>query len=502
MSSKSWQRDVGILILLALLRIAMHVATDGQYGFHRDELAVLDDARHLAWGYVAYPPITPWIARIALEWFGPSLIGLRFFGALAQAVAMVFTGLIARELGGGRWAQVVAAIAAAIAPVALSMGALFQYITFDYLCWVLVAWLVVRLLRTDRPRLWIAVGAVIGLGMLCKYTMALFAIGIAGGVLLTPARRYLRSPWLWAGVAISLLVFLPNLLWQAQHDFVSLTFLQQIHARDVEIGRADGFLLQQLFGATSVATLPLWLAGLYFYCFAAAGARYRMLGWMYAIPLVLFLCTRGRFYYLAPAYPMLFAAGAVLIERWLAARSRPGWHLANAATCALLIGGGALSAALVLPLAPVGSRLWNIADKVHDDFREELGWRELVATVARIHAKQPVAERPRLGILAGNYGEAGAIDLYGPALGLPRAISGVNSYWLRGYGAPPPQTLIVLGFSPTDAAQLFAHCDVVGQVRNRYGVQNEEAKYHHDILLCRAPRKPWPQLWAGLRSFG
>src|SRR5919198_1674747 len=223
--SRPWREvimnDLDILILLALARILLHTLTNGQYGFHRDELAMLDDARYLAWGYVAYPPVTPLIARVALDLFGPSLIGVRFFSALAQSVAMVLTGLMARELDGSRSTQALVALAVAIAPLSLAQGALFQYVSFDYLWWVLIAYLMIRLLKSEGPRWWLGIGATIGLGMMTKYTMAFYLAGIIAGVVCTKARRYLASPWLWGGVALSLLVFLPNLMWQVQHDFIS-----------------------------------------------------------------------------------------------------------------------------------------------------------------------------------------------------------------------------------------------------------------------------------------
>src|SRR6185295_4753090 len=264
-SPASRRGDLITLLILALARLLIQCLTDWQYGFHRDELGVLDDARFLDWGYVSYPPLTPFVARVALTLFGPSLVGLRFFAVLAQSIAMVIAGLVTCELGGKRWAKVIAAIATAISPMSVCMGTMFQYISFDFLWWVLAAWFFIRLLRTQNPRWWLAIGAVLGLGMMTKYTMIFFIAGIAAGVILTPERRYLKSPWLWGGVAISLLIFMPNLIWQLQHNFISLSFLNHIHARDVEIGRTDGFLVQQLYVSANMFTLPLWLAGLYFY---------------------------------------------------------------------------------------------------------------------------------------------------------------------------------------------------------------------------------------------
>jgi len=491
-----------VVILLALATLLLHCLTNGQYGFHRDELATLDDARRLAWGYVGYPPLTPFVARVALELFGASLVGLRFFSALAQSVAVVLAGLMTRELGGSRTAQTLTALAVAIAPLSLIQGALFQYVSFDYLWWVLTAYLTLRLLNSDDPRWWLGIGISIGLGMMTRYTMGFLAAGVVAGVVLTPARRYLASPWLWGGIALSLLVFLPNAMWQAEHHFVSLDHLNTIHARDVRIGRTDGFLGGQFVGCANLVTTPLWVAGLGFYLFMRAGRRYRLLGWMYLVPLLLFLVMRGRSYYLAPAYPMLIAAGAVMWEQWVQSLPVKTAGRAKAITWAALALSGAAFATVMLPVAPVNSGLWKLSSKLHDNFAEEIGWQELTGTVAGIYAALPAEDKPGTRVLAGNYGEAGAINLYGAAHGLPEAISGINSYRLRGYGDPPPHTLIVLGFSRHDLEQLFATCSLAGEINNRYGVENEESRDHPAIFICRDPLQPWPALWERLPRFG
>jgi 4-amino-4-deoxy-L-arabinose transferase-like glycosyltransferase len=491
-----------VLLALAVVGVVLHTATNDQYGFHRDELATLDDARHLDWGYVAYPPLAPAVARVALTLFGETLQGLRLFAALAQGAAMVLTGLMARELGGGRWAQVVAALAMAFAPISLLQGAMFQYVGFDYLWWVAVAFCTIRLLRTEDPRWWVGIGAAIGLGLLTKYTMAFLAAGLVVGVLLTDTRRHLMSRWLWIGALVAGLIFLPNLLWQAQHDFVSLEFLAAIHERDVRLGRTDGLILEQFVVCVSPLTVPLWIVGLWFYLGSREGRRYRLFGWLYVVPFVLLVATQGRSYYLAPAYPMLLAAGAVTVERWLPSL-RPLWAgLVRVGTAVALALAGVLGIGLFTPVAPVGSGLWNVTAGLHDNFVEQIGWPELVETVAAIYATIPPDERPATAILAGNYGEAGAVNLYGPELGLPPAISGVNSYWARGYGEPPPRTLIVLGFRLDAAEHLFERCETAGRVTNRFGVKNEETREHPEIFVCRGTRRPWPEIWAELRRFG
>lgn len=224
---------VGIVVLLVLARIALHTLTNGQYGFHRDELQTLDDARHLDWGYVVYPPVTPLLGRVELIVFGTWLAGFRFLASVAVSVVMLLTALMAKELGGGRREQVLCAVAAGISPVSLAQGAVFQYVSFDYLWGVLATYFLVRLTKSGDARWWAAIGIAIGLGMETRYTAAFLAVGIFAAVLVTDARKYLRSGWLWVGAAAALLIFLPNLIWQANHHFISLDFLSHLHARDV-----------------------------------------------------------------------------------------------------------------------------------------------------------------------------------------------------------------------------------------------------------------------------
>lgn len=493
-----WSNGLALLASIALATVIIHLMTGNRYGFHRDELATLDDARHLDWGFVAYPPLTPFFGRLSLLLFGSSLVGFRFFAAIAEAVAVVLTGLMAKELGGKRGAQIVAAVAAV--PFCLAGGTLMQYVSFDYLFWVLAAYFVVRLLKSDVPSWWIAIGASIGLGMQTKYTMGFFALGITAAVFFTDARRFLKTKWLWYGVALSLLLFLPNLIWQARHDFISLDFLSHIHARDIRIGRTRNFLPDQL--NLTLLAIPLWIAGLYFYLLSLKGRRFRMLGWMYVVPLVLFMVAKGRGYYLAAAYPMLYSAGSVWGEQWLATLRR-GWaDFMRIVAWTALLADIALISVIFLPMAPVNSSLWRFASKINGDLREELGWPELVESVAQIRDKLPAEDRARLGILAGNYGEAGAVNLYGPRYGLPTAISGTNSFWLRGYGSPAPQTLIVLGLSRGFLEENFTACEVAGHTWNRFGVLNEETEDHPDIYVCRGLKQPWPDFWRTFRRFG
>lgn len=478
--------------------VLVHVLTNGRYGFHRDELQVLSDARHLDWGFVPYPPLTPFVERISMSVFGLSLVGSRLFSVLSQATAIFFSGLMARELGGGRLAQVTAALCVALAPLSMFEGTEFQYTTFDYLWWVLIAYFVIRLMKRENPRWWLAIGATIGIGFMTKYTMGFYLAGIFGGVILTRARRYLASPWFWAGMALGFAICLPNLIWQFRHDFISLHFLQHIHKRDVGEGRANGFLKNQFVICTNLITAPLWIAGLIGYF---RDDRRRILAWMYVIPLLLFWLGKGRDYYLGAAYPMLLAMGAVMAERWVRSLSLWPRRILEYAFFALLLAGGAYMSAIIIPFASSGP-LRDFALNNNGDLREEIGWDDLVRNVAAIRDSLPPDQQQNLGVAVRNYGEAGAIEILGPAYHLPVPISGTNSAWLRGYPAPPPSVLIVLGTSREGADYWFTSCRLAGHNTNSLGVKNEESRDHPDIFVCGPPRLPWPEFWAKYLAFG
>ena len=499
-----WGTAPGDFLALAVIAIAvmlLHIATNGRFGFHRDELQVLDDARHLDWGFVVYPPLTPLIERFSLLLFGTSLVGLRLFSVFAQGAVLILTGLMARELGARRLGVIVAALAVAISPLAMFNATEFQYTSFDYLWWVLIAYFLIRLLKYENPRWWLAIGAVAGIGLETKYTMCFYVAAILGAFLLTPARRHLKSPWLWYGAAIAFVIFLPNLIWQFQHGFVSLHFLQHIHKRDVGEGRANGFWRDQFVINANVLLAPLWIAGLVYLVGFRDARRYRPLAWLWAIPVVLMFALKGRGYYSAGVYPMLFAAGGVLWSRWLD-WLRSGWALVvELVTFTAIALGGFGAGRALLPLGRISANN-NFALKVNGELREEIGWTDMVAEVARIRDSLAPAERAHLGIITGNYGETGAIDLYGPRYGLPQAISGTNSAWYRGYGNPPPQTLIVLGRSRSEADEAFQSCRLAGHNGNPYGIKNEESVDHPDIFVCGPPRQPWPVFWKRFRSFG
>jgi hypothetical protein len=495
-SRRATQIETLALIGIALAVTLVHLLTNGRYGFHRDEFQFLSDARHLEWGFIAYPPFTPFVERVGLQLFGVSMVGLRLFSVIAQGMAIVVTGLMAWELGGGRLAQVGAALAVATSGLPVFEGTEFQYSSFDYLWWVLIAYCVIRLLKTEDPRWWIGIGVFVGLGLMTKYTILFFIAGILGGMVLSPARRYFKSRWFWNGIAVALLIFAPNFFWQQRHGFISVDFLRHIHVRDVKLGRANDFVKNQFVICANLATSPIWIAGVVHFL---RNGRYRMLGWMYLIPFALLLVGKGRGYYLAAAYPMLLAMGAVVWERRVAGLTRVWRRVVLGVGFTAMAAYGLYIYAVIVPLATDGS-LKRFALKNNGDLREELGWNEMVGMVAGIRDSLPPEQRDNVGVFVGNYGEQGAVEILGPAYHLPMPISRTNSAWLRGYPAVPPTTLIVLGFSKASVEKMFTDCRVVGRVDNPEGVENEERG--GSVFVCGPPRLPWPEFWKEYQAYG
>jgi hypothetical protein len=490
----AWTGILGIAAAFAVF----HILTNGRYGFHRDELQFLSDARHLDWGFVSYPPLTPFVESLSLHLFGLSLIGLRLASVLAQTLVVIVSSLMARDLGGNRQAQAFTALAVGLSPLVTFEATEFQYTTFGMLWWVLVSWFTIRLLKTENPRWWLGIGAAIGMGLLTKYSVTFFVAGLLIGLVLTRSRRYFASPWFWAGVGLALLLFSPNIVWLVRHDFISYHFLQHIHARDVGRGRAEGFWKDQFLGNADLFAAPVWILGLIAFF---ANRRYRMLAWMYVVPVAFFWLNKGRFYYVAEAYPPLVAMGSAAAERWLA--SRKTWQRVSieAVFVAGVLAIGAYIQARLVPIASSGP-LRTFALNSSSDLREEIGWDNLVRTVAGIRDSLPPDQQTHLGITVSNYGEQGAIEILGPAYQLPPPISTTNSAWLRGYPTPQPTTIIVLGLRQDEANDVFTNCRWAGHNGNAEGVRNEESVDHPDIFVCGPPRLSWPELWDRHRDFG
>jgi 4-amino-4-deoxy-L-arabinose transferase-like glycosyltransferase len=481
--------EPAIVGALAVAVLALHLATNGLYDFHRDSLYYLDSARHPAWGYVDYPPVTPTIARLSLWLFGPSVWGLRLWPSLAGAGMVALAALIARELGGGRPARLLAALGAATSLVLLGANWLFQTVTFDQVVWLTTLWLFARLVRTEDRRLWLALGAALGVGLETKYTVIGLIAGLVLATLLTPLRRHLASPWPWLGAGVALLMFAPNLAWQAAHGWPSVEYtLNHKSAQSVDFSPLT-FLGDQLALIGPLA-IPVWIGGLYW--LLASPVR-RALGIAVLAPFVIYLFA-GKGYYIGPLHPFLIAAGACAIEAWTAHRRRwlrPATAVALAAQAMVLL-------PIALPVVPEATMAQSSLPGIRKDFADTVGWHDLVRQVAAIYHALPPDERTTAIVLTDNYGEAGAINTYGPAAGLPHAYSGeLTYYYWRPSAIDGP--VITVGVDPAFLATLFATCTPEGTVTNSYGLHNEE--WGAPLALCRQPLLPLDRLWPELKAF-
>ena len=496
-----------IVLLIAAAKLLFHLATAGRYGIFRDELYYLACAGHLAWGYVDQPPLIALIVWFARHVFGDSLLGLRLLPAIAGAVLVWLAGVLAREMGGGRFAQAVAALSVACIPVYMLFHHWITMNAFEPLIWTSCAWCVVRAIRTGQPRYWLGFGALAGVGMENKYSMAFFIVGVAAGLLLTPARRFLRSRWMWIGAVAALLIFLPNLIWLVRHDFPFLELMSNVRRSGRDIARGPvSFVLDQAMLINPVL-FPLWILGLAWLLFHREGRRYAALGWTYLVMLIFFIALKGKNYYLAPAYPMLLAAGAIAFEQTTFQRitwSRPVY-------LALLIAVTAILAPLFAPILPVETfiRYQNTLGleppKAENQrtgvlpqyFADEFGWEEMTRTAAKIYFSLPPSERATTAIFANSYGQAGAIDFFGSKYGLPKSICGHQNYWYWGPRGYNGETVIVLGSDGRGDREHFDTVEAAGRVEHPYSRLDE----HFDIFLCRRLTVNLQTLWPEVKHW-
>lgn len=469
------------------MELFVQIGFANRYGYHRDELYFRTAARHPAAGYDDQGPLTPFLGWVSEAIFGETPRGLRIVSAVVAALVVVVVALIARELRAGAVGQLVAAAGAAASVFVVVVGHLLSTATLDALVWVTVLLMVARILGGGDPRLWLAVGAVVGVGLENKQLPLLLAAALALG--LAVDRRLievLRSPWLWLGAGVALVVWLPNLLWQATHGWPQAELASDIRADEGSESRATMLPLQVLLLGPLLA--PIVAVGLWGLLRDPVLRPWRSLGWGYLALIAILLVVAGKPYYAAPFLLCLLAAGAVPVERWMRTPARRG-----IVAVAVVVSAG-LATLIGLPVVPA-DRLGGtpIAD-VNEDAVETVGWPELVREVARVYDALPEAKRATAVIFAGNYGEAGAVDRYGPGLGLPRAYSAHNAY--ARFGVPPGSAgpVIVLGYD--DASVDFVGCRAAATIDNGVDLDNEEQG--GQIFVCERPRVPWAGLWPEL----
>ena len=496
------------MALIAATVLILHLYAGRRYGFFVDELYYLACAQHLAWGYVDQPPLIALIAKIARTLFHDSLSGIRLPAALAAAGMAILTGLLTRELGGRRYAQALAALCFLLAPGFLGLDHFLSMNAFEPLLWMGCALCVIRIIRDGRQRLWLWFGLLAGIGLENKHSMLIFGFGLIAGLLLTSERRLLATRWLWIGGAIAFFLFLPNLLWNIQHHFPFLEVQANIRrsGRDVPLSPLAFFSQETL--AMLPLSLPIWLAGLWYLFFHRDGKRYRALACAWTIAAIVIVAMSPRIYYLFPAYPLLFAAGAVAWERWL---TTPRLRWIKPVYVALMILMGAMLAPTLLPLLPPETYI-RYAEATHLQqprienhalgplpqlFADQFGWPEMAATVAGAFHALPAGVQPKTCIFGQVYGQAGAIDFYGPQHGLPAAISGHQNYYLWGPRGCTGESVLVLAGRQENLEQTYAAVRKVAHVDHPYSMPYE----HFDVFYCEHLKIPVSQAWAHVKNW-
>lgn len=493
-----------VLAYIAAVNFIGHMLVAGNYGYFRDELYYIASGQHLQLGYVDFPPMIAYLAAALNFVAGDALVAIHVVPALAGAALVFVAGMIAKELGGNRWAQILSAVATLVT-AQLAFSSIFSMDILDALWWSLAAYIIVRMVRRDKPRLWLAFGLVAGLGLFTKLTIAFFLICLLAGLLATPSRRYLRSKWFMAGALIAIAFLVPYAVWNAMNGFPTLDFY--IHHGGLNGGGPLGFVLLQILIANPV-NVPLAFIGLYFFLRSPLGKNYRFLGIALTILFVLFTLTNSKPYFYEGAYPMLLAAGAVAtvqkagqVRRWVP----KGLILALAVS-------GALVAPIEMPLlqpatfvstyTPLtgvanGAASQGNAGEFPQYLGDRFGWDSMTATVASVYYSLPPSEKVDACIFASNYGEASALIFLGKNYSLPPVISSHNNYYIWGPKDCGP-TLITVGVDLSVLKRFYGNVTQLGTVTCDYCMSSED---NLPVYVATEPAGPLQSIWPDIKDF-
>jgi Dolichyl-phosphate-mannose-protein mannosyltransferase len=496
--------------VVAAIYFALHLATSTRYGYFRDALYYLACSSHLAFGYVDQPPLIAVLAWVARHTLGTSLPALIFWPALAGAIRIILVAVFARALGAKRFGIPLAAVLAATPAVWWVIDHQFAMNALDPLLWTGCAYVVLRMIQTQNRKLWLAFGAIAGVGLENKYAIAIFAFALIAGIVLTSERKLLFTPWLFAGGAVALAIVFPNLLWNIQHHWPFLELLHNIRTTGKDIVLSPGNYLREQILMMNPVSFPFWFGGLLFYLISKDARAYRCFGFAFLITIGCFLALHGKDYYSAPAYTVVLAAGGVaterLLEKWrFRGGAKAGRVLAPACFAWLLLGVGLLLP-LVLPVLSLNaflryqSRLRVKPEPTEKSFvgamlpqyyADELPWVGMVSAVARVYHSLTPEEQAKTAIFGSNYGEAAAVDFFGPKYGLPKAISGHQSYFLWGPRNHTGEIVILMGASEDEARKEFASVEVAAVLNNPHALWYE----NQPILLCRGLKWNLQAIW-------
>ena len=503
--------DTAILISLALFEFVIHVVANaaGSYGYFRDELYYIACSDHLDWGYVDQPPFSIGVLWASRHLLGDSLVALRILPALAGSCVVYLAGVTAKELGGNRFAIVLAACAVITAPILLAMSSFYSMNVFDEVFWSAAAFLMVIIVKRGRLGHWLLLGAILGLGLMNKIGVLWLGAGLGLGLLLTEHRRWLLGRGVWLAAAVALVLFLPHIVWQISHAFPTLEFIRNATGQKYVPVSPLNLFLQQI-DAMNVFALPIWITGLLSLGFWKGLKPFRLLAILYvAVFLILVANRAGKVEYLSPLFPVLFAAGAVAIERF---SQVVRWHWLRPALLILVIAGGCISAPFAITVLPVETfiayaRTLGVAPSTPEKkeiallpqfYADMFGWEGLVETVAHAYNTLSPLEREKCVVFANNYGEAGAIDFFGPKYHLPKAISGHNNYWIWGPRSASGEVVIRLGGSVEAMRESYREVTQAGFFYDKYCMPYEN---NMPIYVCRDRRAPLTDVWLELKHF-
>ncbi|MFQ5868826.1 MAG: ArnT family glycosyltransferase [Candidatus Zixiibacteriota bacterium] len=509
--SKGFLRsDFSILVYLALLKFLLHFLVNlrGGYGIFRDEFYYLACADHLAFGYVDHPPLSILLLAINRFILGDSLLAIRLLPAVAGAVVVLLTGLIVREMGGKRFAQALGAVSIIIVGHYLGSHNIFSMNAFDHLFWTLAFYILVRIINSGNPKLWLWFGIVAGLGLQNKISVLFLGFGLFVALLLTPHRRHLVSKSLWIAGLVAFVIFLPHIVWQISNGWPTLEFMSNAQKYKIADFTFSGFLLAQILEVNPFL-FPLWFGGLLHLLIAKNGRKYRLFGLMYLAIFAALALQKSKPYYLLVVYPILLAAGAVAWEKFVANR-RWGWM--KSVTLSIMILSGVLIAPFALPVLPVEDYIKYAAafgqkpssdekhqmGKLPQHFADMHGWENMVATVARVYHTLSEEEKAGSTILVNNYGEAGAIDHYRDKYDLPRPICGHNNYWLWGPRGATGEIIVRLGGNRENHEKVYTKVEQVDTVKCKYCMPYEN---NLPVFICRGLKTPLVKVWPEMKHY-
>ncbi len=510
------RRFTYVITAFAVAEVLLHLFSNAfaHYGYFRDELYYIACSRHLAAGYVDQPPLSSFILYISMKLFGDSIFALRLLPALASGITVYLTGLIARKLNGGMFAVTLACLIMAITPQFLGTNTIYSMNGFDWLFWSLGAYIVLLIVISEQPgprtrRLWLILGITLGFGLLNKIDILWFGSSLVVALLLTHQRTHLRTKWPYIAGIIALVIFSPYIVWNVAHNFATLEFIHNASSIKYASQNPLTFISDTILVMNPLAA-PVWLAGIYFFFFNDEGRKYRLVGYLFLISFIILIVNwHSKSEYIGPAFPILFAGGAVMFER---IASRRGFSWTKTAVPSLVTVSGMLLLPLALPVLPVQtfidySKTIGIAPSSGESnevaalpqfYADMFGWRNMAATVSRVYLSLPLKERNSIVVFAHNYGEAGAIDFFRGEYPLPKVICGHNNYWYWGREDSTFSTILVIGGNLKGNLEVCDSVTEAAVIRDKYSIPYEN---NLPIFICRGFKMPFAEIWRRVKMF-